>query len=381
MRTVRRTCMMLAAVVYAATAMGPLAAKHRVLIPAERPLTVEPPFQVDLLEAGGARGVRIVEGAGRGWCNEAKGSATYTFYVPQGGSYVLWTYALWRGPCTNAVYVQVDDHPRTILGNDPVYGTWHWVRGVDYALGRGTHRLRLSNHSDGIALRQLLWLSDPYEQPGGERLASYDIFYDGFDGCDGGNADAWQRDAEGWDIQQSGSDTSGDRYLAGCSPGRPVFAVTGEDGWTDYAVSLRLNLRKAGTAGIAFDWRGQQEHMVLRWRPSVDPETGSGRIELVRVTEGKAAILAGEDAALPLDRWCDVAIEVSAGRLIVTLDGRVAAGLPGAEALRGKLALLVDDGGQAWFDEVHVRKHAPSVTASAAAGQSMGGQSCAARGS
>jgi hypothetical protein len=374
-----RMCgLVVAAAVYGLSAIGPAGANHRVLIPADSPVAVEPPFAVDVLDADGARGIRIPPGTGRGWCNEAKGSATYVFHVPQDGRYVLWGYALWGEACTNAVYVQVDEQPKVVFGNDPVYGTWHWVRGVDYPLCRGTHRIVLSNHSDGIAIRQLLWLSDPGEDPSGNHVASYDIFYDGFDGCDGGNVAAWQCETGKWDIQQAEADTSGDRYLAGTSDGGATFAATGEDGWDDYSIALRMNVRKAGIAGVAFNWQGPHEYMALRWREGEASAAGAPAIELVRVCNGQATVLCSERALLSLGTWHDVELRATEGVLGIVVDGQVAARLPLEGSLQGRAALLVAEGGQAWFDDVHVRKHGQAVQQSATAPASTGGQSCVA---
>jgi hypothetical protein len=371
-----RACGLVVAVgVYGLSAISPAGAKHRVLIPADSPAAFEPPFAIDIIDAEGARGVRIPSGAGRGWCNEAKGSATYTFHVPQDGRYVLWGYTLWGEACTNAVYVQVDDLPKVVFGNDPVYGTWHWVRGVDYPLRRGTHRIILSNHSDGIAIRQLLWLSDPYEDPGGNHIAGYDIFYDGFDGCDGGNAAAWHRDPDGWDIQQPGADTTGDRYLVGTSCGDATVAAIGEDTWDDYAVTFRLNMRRAG---IAFDWRSPREYLAVRWREGEAPARGPVGVELVRVRDGRVSVLASERLSPGRSAWHDLELTASEGQLTVAVDGRPAARLPLDGSMHGKAALLVAEGGQAWFDDVHVRKHGKAAQQSASAGLSTGGRSCVA---
>ena len=97
--------------------------------------------------------MRIGPNIGRGWCNEAAGSAEYKFYLPADGLYTIWTYALWHDECSNAVFAQIDDQKKAILGNDPVYNQWHWVRGFSIDLKKGSHTLHLSNHSDNIAVQ------------------------------------------------------------------------------------------------------------------------------------------------------------------------------------------------------------------------------------
>ena len=151
------------------------------------PLAIEWPCEVSIVGDNGEEGLRIAPKAGRGWKNEAGGKAGYRFFIPEDGEYLLWAYCLWYDECTNAVYAQIDDEDKAIIGNDPVYSKWHWVRGFNVSLKKGTHDLQLSNHSDHIALQKILFSSSPTTEPQQASVVFSDMFYDGFDGCDQGN--------------------------------------------------------------------------------------------------------------------------------------------------------------------------------------------------
>jgi len=146
-----------------------------------KPLAIEWPCEVSIVGDNGEKGLRIAPKVGRGWRGEAGGKADYRFFIPQDGKYHIWAYCLWFDECANAVFAQIDNQDKAIVGNDPVYNKWHWVRGFDVTLKKGTHSLVLSNHSDHIAIQKIVFSnsSAPPQQTG---LVFSDIFYDGFDG-------------------------------------------------------------------------------------------------------------------------------------------------------------------------------------------------------
>ncbi len=108
-----------------------------------RPVTIEYPFELVEIGENGEPGLCIGPNIGRGWLAEAGGAATYNFYAPRDGEYVIWAYCLWQDECTNAIYVQIDEADKAIIGNDPVFKRWHWVRAFTISLSRGFHVLRL----------------------------------------------------------------------------------------------------------------------------------------------------------------------------------------------------------------------------------------------
>ncbi len=175
---------------------------HHIWIDAGKPSTVEAPFEIAKAGENGELVLRIAPNVGRGWRGEAGGEATYRFEAPASGEYCIWALCLWGDECTNAVYVEIgrvsDDRDapgaapttqhwekgpdwrdtcaevghvqgqqlsKAVIGNDPVYNQWHWVRGWSIRLDQGPHVLRLSNHSDGMAVARLLLTNSPATHP------------------------------------------------------------------------------------------------------------------------------------------------------------------------------------------------------------------------
>lgn len=334
---------------------------HRILIPLDWPVAVEQPMQVDVVDSGGARGLRIPPGAGRGWAGEAGGTAVYRFHIPQEARYTPWAYYLWQGPCSNAVFAGFDEADPFILGNDPVYTYWHWVRGPDVKLSRGTHKLTLSNHSDHIALSRLMLLSDPADRPDGSASAVYDLFYDGFDGCDGGNITVWRLDTSGWALAEPlGEDRYEARVLhgrggvAGPDSNRGAYAVIGDASWRNIALTISAHVHRPGSFALCFDFNGPQDHLALRWRPAA---TGAptNAVEAWRVAAGVAQLLGACEVPAVSERWREITIQVENERLVLYMDGREAGRIDGPAQLNGPVALYVGPGADVWFDDVHVR--------------------------
>ena len=44
------------------------------------------------------------------------------------------------------------------IGGGEIYNQWHWVRGFEVYLEKGTHTLVLSNHSDHICVQTVLFI-------------------------------------------------------------------------------------------------------------------------------------------------------------------------------------------------------------------------------
>ncbi len=335
-------------------------ARHRILIPADQPVSIVEPMRVDVLNDAGDRGLRIPDGVGRGWRREAAGSAAYTCHVPADGSYTLWAYCLWGGPCTNAVYARIDRAPNVILGNDPHYGLWHWVRGTSWPLTRGTHTLTLSNHSDGIAIQRFLLLSDPTDRPD-DGAASYDLFYDGFDGCDGGNIEVWALADKRWQVVRSPGETDpARRVLAGEAPtiGAPIVAAVGQADWANYSLNLRVRAAAPGRIAIGLNYSDWDNCVLVEWC-SRGPGSSSARVRVNRRTGGRSVLLAEDESSLELGRWQEVSLAVDRGQLRVRLDAAMVAQAPFDGPIAGRLALVLAEGASACFDDLHVQMTDP----------------------
>jgi hypothetical protein len=253
--------------------------------------------------------------------------------------------------------MQIDGREKIIFGNDPVYGAWHWVRGPAWDLARGTHALTLSNHSDDIALQQIILLSDPQEHPSGQMLASWDIFYDGFDGCDGGNTAAWTLDAGVWHITEPAAGTYEQRWMEADTRGsgrtEPALAVVGEATWSQY--SLRASVRSAGDgwAAACLGWNGPDRHLAVRWRSPSGQGLSRTQFEVIAVQDGRVQVLATTESSARPDQWTDVVLDAKPGRLLVSMAGVEVTTVALDKPVVGKVGFMVHNA-KLSIDDVHV---------------------------
>ncbi|MCE5239746.1 hypothetical protein LLH23_14865 [bacterium] len=76
--------------------------------------------------------------------------------VPVAGSYMLSADCWWLDDKGNSLFLQVDDGPEVVFGNDGEMGRWHVVRaGEALRLTAGRHVIRLVNREDGAKVRRL----------------------------------------------------------------------------------------------------------------------------------------------------------------------------------------------------------------------------------
>jgi hypothetical protein len=103
---------------------------------------VKPPF-VLREDAAASDGVALALPAGTG-SRGMKGRATLKFDTPLAGSYLAWARARWRDACGNSVAIKIDDSAERVVGQDAVYGSWHWVPAGRYELAAGAHSILLA---------------------------------------------------------------------------------------------------------------------------------------------------------------------------------------------------------------------------------------------
>ncbi|MBC8482090.1 MAG: hypothetical protein H8D47_05435 [Planctomycetes bacterium] len=201
-------------------------------------IAIQWPCEIAVIGDNGEKGLRIAPNIGRGWRGEAGGEAEYKFLVPADGKYHIWAYSLWFDECANAVFASIDGSEKTIIGNDPIYNKWHWVRGFDIDLKKGTHSLILSNHSDHIAIQKIVFLNNDYQTPQETGLVFSDIFYDGFDGCDQGNFSDWTILSGEWKVlPRPEMENRLDNTLVGTAQ-KNAFLIYQKDTWQSYSLNL-----------------------------------------------------------------------------------------------------------------------------------------------
>ena len=329
----------------------------RVWIDASRPRDIHAPFDVVPIGPDGQRGLWIGPGVGRGWRNEAGGDATYHFEAPCDGTYHIWAYCLWHDECTNAIYVQIDDADKAILGNDPVFNQWHWTRGFSLYLKRGPHRLVLSNHSDNIAVLQLYLTNSPSDHPDRNAPSFVELFYEGFDGCDDGNFIAWKRHAGQWTVKHPDdvADLS-KKILIGQSRDEAMITFTSQD-WRQYVMNVSVKTVSmdgpGASAAICFGLYAPDSFYALQWsdQPGADKTT----LTLLR-RKGTAQDRLGEfPTPWAQGAWHDVEIRLEADSVVVKVDGVRRGQAVLSDPVHGGIGLLLVGKVEAHFDDIHVR--------------------------
>jgi len=322
-----------------------------------RPESIAWPFEVAIVGDLAEQGLRIGPKVGAGWRGQAGGEATYRFFVPEDGNYTLWAYALWFDKCTNAVFAKVDRHEKTIIGNDPIFQRWHWVRGFSLPLKQGAHTLKLSNHSDHIALQKVVFINSRTALPDHCGLVFSDVFYDGFDGCHIGNFASWDMVSGQWNVKRpEASWRYSDNALIGTSTESAVIVYRAPD-WSGYSLDVAVRTDRghedAAVAGILFGVQGTDRYHRLQWRPIDDSDKVD--MELSRRAGAETEILATFQAVWPAALWHRVEVVLAENAIQVNLDEVGQTEVPVTYDIAGGIGLCVEGASVAAFDEVHVR--------------------------
>lgn len=319
---------------------------------AESYAEIAAPFALvrEAAEASGGVYVELPLGSGQGWRNEGTGHVRYRIEAPRDGGYTLWARVLWQDGCANAFFVTVNGGERLILGNDAIYGQWHWVKLAPLRLRRGANLIEVANHSDGTALDKLVATNAPHYRPSGLG-ESITRFYDGFAGCDADNTGSWEFLTGSWSVlhHDDGAMGTANDCLAqfGDAPG---LALTGYDTWNGYRMAASMSLRSVGTAGIVM-FAGQDDALRLGL---VITEEGA-RVQLCIVRSGNVDVLAETPVDLGFsDAWYTLDARIERGQVVGRLDGAVVLRAPYSGPSSGRTGLFTESCAAAFFDNVDV---------------------------
>ena len=336
---------------------------YNISIDAGKPLSIVWPFEVAIVGDNGERGLRIGPKIGRGWRDEAGGEASYRFYVPKDGGYHIWAYCLWFDECTNAIFAQVDDLDKAIIGNDPVHNQWHWVRGFDVHLEKGTHTLVLSNHSDHISLQKVLFTNSVSATPEDCRLVFSDIFYDGFDGCDHGNFATWEVVGGEWIIQNPTQPMClTENVLIGKSKDSS-FIIYKNDDWSGYSLNIAIKFvvseSTGGSVAICFGVKDTNQYHQLKWQHIEGRDMV--KMEISKKTAEEMGALADFEVPWEAGNWHHVEIALNADHIVVRVDDAEPVETPVNYRITGGIGLRLEGKITAYFDNIHVRQITESV--------------------
>lgn len=331
---------------------------HNLQIPLGQPHEIVWPCEVAIVGDLGENGLRIGANIGRGWRGEAAGHARYRFYVPADGTYTLWAYVDWFDECANAVYVQFDEADKIILGNDPVYQQWHWVRGIDTKLSKGTHVLTLSNHSDHIALETLFLSSSPHALPDQSEHVFSDIFYEGFDGCDQGNFNQWDAVSGKWQVLNPFDEMAFNQNILVNRTETDAILVCPQRVKPHMSIQVSIfhseepdNLMQAG---IRFGIEDDTNYYHLSWRDT--------HVRLYRFNNGTKKLLSEFTSPFIAGKWHDITIALHVGHCEITIDQEETQTIATADPIVGQIALTAQKQTSIYFDNIHIRENNDAPT-------------------
>jgi len=329
---------------------------HNISIDMSAPVSILWPFEVAVVGNEGEKGLRIGPKIGRGWCGEAGGEATYKFYIPADGTYHFWVYALWFDVCTNAIFAKIDDIEKAIIGNDPVYSQWHWVRGFSTNLQKGTHTLVLSNHSDHISLQKVLLTNSDLAAPKDCGPVFSDIFYDGFDGCDSGNFASWHVISGQWKVSHPAEVAClTENVLTGKSRDTALIILENKY-WADYLLKVSVRTPVSdypkASVGICFGLRDKTQYYKLSWHCL--RKKNLARMYLVRKDGTQSSTLKAFEVQWDPDSWHEIVIALDENCIQVKIDDEKHVACPVNEKLTGGIGFYLEGEITAHFDDVHI---------------------------
>ncbi|MCX7803642.1 MAG: PDZ domain-containing protein [Planctomycetota bacterium] len=159
--------------------------------------------------------------------------------------------------------------------------------------------------------------------------------------------------------------------LPGGAPGPEALAVVGEPWWTGYLAEVSAKALGRGGFGLACAVRSASSFLLLRWLVDEASDgtadgTGaggkaSGRIELVRMNDGREKVLASKEGIgfRPFEFY-RLALRWDASRIRAFVDGTPTFEVPVPEdIICGRVGLWARGGDGIYFDDVSVRSSGP----------------------
>lgn len=314
---------------------------------AELAVKIQPEFIVkDDPVCSAERVLEIPPHKGRGWKQEAGGLAEYNVTLDQGGPYWLWLRTYWRDGCQNAVYVQANNGRKIVVGNDAIFAQWHWVRSGSYDFHKGHNKLYLLNHSDGIAIDKWELTQSGDYQPTDYGSEVTD-FFDGFGGCDGGNAGSWSIVSGNWEVtgDDQGNQNGMGAVFMQMDRGN-ALAVADQITVERFTASLLLQPGGSGEIGLALGRDKQAPQYLLLWEKS-------GKLNLSNTETGEQKQLG--KSIRNTGSWSQWEVRYVNGNLQLSISGEPVIEPYPVAIRKGKLGLYTAGAPYSAFDNVRIR--------------------------
>ena len=299
----------------------------------------------------------IPDGKGGG---AGRGQATLSCTVDQPGNYRAWVRARWQDSCGNSVFFRVGDGRQRTIGQDSVYGRWHWVEAGNHELPPGAHKLAFVEREDGIAIDQVLLTRDKTFVPTGAISAGTEaigtrIFADDFSRSPGHGLEAWRMPSGLWDIAFSlDPNRIPNQYsLVGRAPigdsAPTAIALVSGAPWNGCRLAFSVRPELGSEFGAVLEHSGDGGD-ALRIGFALSGSTPSAQL----TRPGLSVEAALHDALRP-DQWHRVVAERWSSVLRVTLDGDIVFERTDIAPGNGDVGVWVAAGSVA-FDDVHIEE-------------------------
>lgn len=131
-----------------------------------------------------------------------------------------------------------------------------------------------------------------------------------------------------------------------------AIAVTGHNFWDDYEATAAAKTL-GGEMGLVFNYVGQDHHHLLRW--SIESaDVKPGRVQLVKVYDGREAILGTKQVLARRDNWYELRVRAVRGKIEAFIDNTLIFAVDDAQAIGGKIGAYARGEGAAIFDDFEV---------------------------
>lgn len=306
----------------------------------------------DVTAAGGSC-IALPEGA---QTPDRRGRVVHSAEVPGKGTYYAWVRARWNDSCGNSVSLKVGDSAPSLVGEDHLYGTWHWVPGGRFELDEGHLEVTIIEREDGVAVDQVLFTPRERYRPVGpvgnaSDPAAVRRFADDFSRSPGHGMAGWELASGEWDIAFSfDPNRIPHQYSLRGRPGEShqTEARAFIDGppWRGSRLAFSVLPDPDSRFGVLLDGRGDGRELKLTMEVSQDTSslnaTGTG-------VKAKTDL----DRNLRPNQWHRISIERWAWVLRVSIDGKEMLFSTDVEPSAGAVGLFVSRG-TAFFDDLEV---------------------------
>ena len=316
---------------------------------------VSSPFQlVSELNSTAGSILALAEGEGS---TGATGRARLPFALEATAVYHAWARVRWTDSCGNSLGFQIDSADENVIGQDAVFGTWHWVSAGAFQIATGKHTMTFREREDGEALDQGLLSTDPTFVPSApvrSTATGVDIrrFADSFNRSPGHGLKHWNAHSGDWQVAFT------------MDPNRMPnqYSLVGQPGTSRSPASLSLG--GPPWSGCRVEWSVFPEEgsqFGLQFTPASPGPASSSELRFT-VTQPRSQLVttgpSGPREAVPVPvlasgQWSRITVERWAWVLRVLVDGSPVTLTTGLPPTLANIAFHVTRG-KVYFDDATV---------------------------